>query len=173
MSRRLQTALLIAGGLLIEAGCLWLWCESPRLTAIYNADYTRALFEVLPWLRGLVDVGPPPVAAEMATRLIAGLLLMSLGYVVALAVARGAMTKLVVGLALLFRLTLSLLPGLFSTDVFSYVMYGRTVAVYGGNPYATPPAAFAADPFLNWVFPFWRDQASVYGPLWTDFSGLL
>ena len=72
-----------------------------------------------------------------------------------------------------FRLTFATLPGLFSTDVFSYVMYGRIAAVYGQNPYVQPPASFPDDPFLAWVFPFWRDQPSVYGPLWTDFSWLL
>src|SRR5205085_7557281 len=60
-----------------------------------------------------------------------------------------------------------------STDVFSYVMYGRIAAVYGQNPYVLPPGAFGDDPFLAWVFPFWRDQVTVYGGAWTDFSWLL
>src|SRR6266516_4220143 len=51
-------------------------------------------------------------------------------------------------------------------------MYGRIAAVYAANPYVHPPAEFASDPFLAWVFPFWRDQPSVYGPGWTDFSWL-
>ena len=163
---------LVAGGLLIEAGCVWIWHQSPRLTAIYNADYTRALFESAPWLRGLADTQPALMAEEMAARLIGGLLVMSLGYVLALAVERPA-TTLIVGFAAVFRITLALLPGLYSTDVFSYVMYGRIAAVYEGNPYVAPPSRFEADGFVGWVFPFWRDQPSVYGPLWTDFSWLL
>jgi hypothetical protein len=172
VNQRLRTALLAAGGVLIEAGCLWVWQESPRLTAIYNADYTRALFDALPWLVPLADTDSSVAALDMATRLIAGLVVMSAGYVLALAVVR-VNTTLVVGFAALFRVTLALLPGLYSTDVFSYVMYGRIAGVHGNNPYVAPPASFGADSFLAWVFPFWRDQPSVYGPLWTDFSGLL
>jgi hypothetical protein len=75
--------------------------------------------------------------------------------------------------ALVFRLTLLLLPGLFSTDIFSYVMAGRIAAVYAGNPYVQVPADFPEDPFLAWVFPFWRDTPTVYGPAWTDVSWVL
>jgi hypothetical protein len=52
-------------------------------------------------------------------------------------------------------------------------MYGRIAAVHRQNPYLQPPSAFPNDPFLAWVFPFWRDQPSVYGPVWMDFSWLL
>jgi hypothetical protein len=169
---RAELAVLV-GGLLVEAGCLWIWTESPRLTAIYNADFTREFFQHAPWLQGLADQAPPPAAPrDLAVRLIAGLLAMSFGYVLAISAASDAATWWVVAFAGVFRLTLASLPGLFSTDVFSYVMYGRIAGVDGGNPYADPPAAFPMDPFLGWVFPFWRDQPSVYGPLWTDLSAL-
>jgi hypothetical protein len=164
---------LVVGAVLVEAGCVWIWIESARLTAIYNADYTRELFQRLPVLQGLSDRSPPPAdAGEMAARLLAGLLVMSLGYALAITAASRASSGLVVGFAALFRLTLVLLPGLYSTDVFSYAMYGR-IAAEGQNPYASPPSAFPGDPFLSWVFPFWRDQPSVYGPLWTDLSAFL
>jgi len=65
------------------------------------------------------------------------------------------------------------MPGFFSTDIFSYVMYGRVAAVYGDQPYVHPPSAFPDDAFFGWVFPFWRDQPTVYGPMWTDLSWLL
>jgi alpha-1,6-mannosyltransferase len=169
-----RTALLIAGGLLVEAGCAWIWVESPRLTAGYTADYTRAFFAALPQLTPLADPGEPLAdPATMASWVVRGLVVMGLGYLVGLAAAEGAATWVVVGFAALFRLTLALLPGLFSTDVFSYVMYGRIAAVYGQNPYVAPPDAFPTDPLLAWVFPFWRDQPTVYGPLWTDVSALL
>jgi hypothetical protein len=160
----------VVAGLLVEAGCVWIWIESARLTAIYNADYTREFFQRAPWLVSLSDPSPPPDApGEMAVRLIAGLVALCVGYVLAV-VAAGASTWLVVGFAALFRVTLALLPGLFSTDVFSYVMYGRMAVVDGQNPYVSPPGGFPTDPFLSWVFPFWRDQPTVYGPLWTDLS---
>jgi hypothetical protein len=172
---RAVVALGLAGGLL-EVGCWWIWWQSPGLTAIYNPDYTRELFARLPWLCGFAKMDSPGDVRGMVNSLEVGLGLMSVGYVfglVALAKLRQPRAWLVVGLAGLFRLTLAALPGLFSTDIFSYVMYGRIAAVYGQNPYLQPPAHFPDDAFVSWVFPFWRDQPSVYGPLWTDFSWLL
>ena len=153
---------------------MWAWWWSPGLTAIYNPDYTRAFFARWPWL-----TVPPRTFADVhdiVGCLLAGFGLMSVGYVAALVVLRQATRAaagIVIGGAVTFRLTLALLPGLFSTDIFSYVMYGRISAVYGQNPYLRPPADFADDPFLAWVFPFWRGQPTVYGPVWTHFSWLL
>ncbi|MDP9370261.1 MAG: hypothetical protein M3Q03_18640 [Chloroflexota bacterium] len=60
-------------------------------------------------------------------------------------------------------------PPVFSTDSFSYAMFGRLAAVYGANPYATTPASTApADPLMTYVY--WRDIPSPYGPLWTLLS---
>jgi hypothetical protein len=160
----------LAGGLL-EAGCLWIWWHSPGLTAGYNADYTREFFARLPLLS--VPTQTFEDAGAMVRTLEVGLLLMIGGYVLGLAVLGGARSWVVWSFALLFRTTLVALPGLFSTDIFSYVMYGRIAAVYGQSPYLQPPNDFPNDPFLAWVFPFWRDQPSVYGPVWTDFSWLL
>jgi hypothetical protein len=176
------TATLVAGGLLYEVGCLWIWHASPRLTAIYNADFTAAFFAFVPWLVPSADPGPPLDAAESVAWLLTAFAAMSAGYLLAisgaghlLATSRGRRVTvwLVVGFAAAFRVTLGLLPGLFSTDVFSYVMYGRIAAVHAENPYVRPPSAFQDDPFLAWVFPFWRDQPTVYGPLWTDLSQIL
>src|SRR5439155_10466553 len=65
------------------------------------------------------------------------------------------------------------MPGMYSTDIFSYVMYGRIVGVYAQNPYIFAPSNFVDDPLLNWVFPFWQHTPTVYGPLWTGLTGLL
>jgi len=164
----------VLGGLVVEAGCLWIWHVSPSLTSIYNAEYTREFFAVFPWLTALADSEPFSDAASATAWLVAGLLLMTAGYLLALLGWRnGLATWLVIGFAAAFRVTVAALPGLFSTDVFSYVMYGRIAAVHAQNPYLAPPSAFVDDPFLGWVFAFWRDQPSVYGPLWTDLSQAL
>ena len=174
MQRQVRaTATEVAGGLLCEAGCLWIWHASPRLTAIYNADFTREFFSAAPWLAPLADAGTSLDAGQSVAWLLAGFAAMTAGYVLALLGGRTVTAWVTVGFAGLFRVTLGLLPGLFSTDVFSYVMYGRIAAVHGQNPYVTPPSAFPDDPFLAWVFPFWRDQPSVYGPLWTDLGQAL
>lgn len=52
-----------------------------------------------------------------------------------------------------------------ATDVYRYVIRGRVSAVYGENPFATPPAAFAEDPFLP-LAGEWAGETSPYGPLW-------
>ncbi len=177
-------------GVVLEAGCAWMWVMSPQLTAIYNAEFTARFFERLPWLGVFAPTGAAELdVSELVVRLEVGLGLMSLGYLGGLwaigsatddnaraETGGGADARLgwvVVGCAVLFRLTLLVLPGLFSTDVFSYVMYGRIAGISGQNPYVLAPSSFPSDPFLSWVFPFWRDQTSVYGPLWTDFSALL
>src|SRR5437899_2946084 len=165
-------------GVVLEAGCAWMWVMSPRLTEIYNPEFTAQFFERLLWLgRFALGGDAAPEVNGLVVRLEVGLGLMIAGYVTglwAISSARGggagvSVGWVVVGFALAFRLTLLLLPGLFSTDVFSYVMYGRIAGVYDQNPYVLAPSGFPNDPFLGWVFPFWRDQPSVYGPLWTDF----
>jgi hypothetical protein len=61
-------------------------------------------------------------------------------------------------------------PPVGSRDVWSYVMYGRILAVHHANPYHIAPAAFGHDPLLSLVSPVWRDTMSVYGPLFTAVS---
>ena len=169
----------------VEAGCLLLWALSPRLTSIYNAEFSAAYFARVPAAEALAQhplaiVGPLGAPAAdplgMVVPLMACLGVMMAGYaggLLALHLSRGLAPWPVISGAFAFRVTLWLLPGLFSTDIFSYVMYGRIAAVHAGNPYVQAPADFASDPFLGWVFPFWRDQPSVYGAGWTDVSWLL
>lgn len=72
--------------------------------------------------------------------------------------------------ALAFQVTLFLAPGLFSTDLFSYAMYGRIAGVYDGNPFILVPSDFRGDRLTEWVHPQWLDAPSVYGPVWVDLS---
>jgi hypothetical protein len=72
-------------------------------------------------------------------------------------------------------LTLVLLaPPLLSTDVFSYIAYGRIGALYGASPYLHGPSAIVAvDPSASLVGPHWVTTPSAYGPLFTALSYLL
>jgi hypothetical protein len=71
-------------------------------------------------------------------------------------------------------LTLMLLaPPLLSTDVFSYMAYGRIGAVYGTNPYLHGPSAIALDPLYPFIGAQWVSTPSAYGPLFTALSYLL
>jgi hypothetical protein len=62
-------------------------------------------------------------------------------------------------------------PTMPSTDLYSYVLYGRIAGIHGGNPYAELPSAFATDPFLPYVY--WHSVPSFYGPLWSLLSAFL
>jgi hypothetical protein len=76
---------------------------------------------------------------------------------------------LVVSVAILA--ILFIVPGLFSSDLFSYVWYGRILGVYGDNPLLRVPADYAwydKSHWLQWVY--WKDTSSVYGPVWLWFA---
>jgi hypothetical protein len=67
------------------------------------------------------------------------------------------------------------MPGVYTTDISSYLMYGHISAVYNLNPYIFPPNYFPGNPLLNpdWIHPIWWDQPSVYGPLWTGIGWVM
>jgi hypothetical protein len=67
----------------------------------------------------------------------------------------------VVGLNVLFALA----PPLLSSDVFSYIAYGRIGALHGLDPYRVTPAIIHHDPVYDFVG--WRHIPSIYGPLFT------
>jgi hypothetical protein len=48
-------------------------------------------------------------------------------------------------------------------DLYDYLMYGRIVLEYGGNPFFQPPSAFP-DPLVG--YSPWPNERSVYGPVW-------
>ena len=57
-----------------------------------------------------------------------------------------------------------LAPVMLSSDLYAYVVYGRAVSVYHGNPYLQNPPVPSQDPFMP-LFGAWIP--SWYGPLWT------
>jgi len=94
--------------------------------------------------------------------------------VLLLAAWRGTLSaKAVLMLAVAYHATLLLLPLLFSRDVYSYAAYGKIAATYHANPYLATPADFPGDVLARFVGPKWFDTPAVYGPLWTQLSGLV
>jgi alpha-1,6-mannosyltransferase len=77
-----------------------------------------------------------------------------------------------IGVAGLLTLVL-LAPPLLSTDVFSYIAYGRAGALYGANPYLHGPSAISLDPSYSFIGPQWVSTPTAYGPLFTALSYLL
>jgi Glycosyltransferase family 87 len=83
--------------------------------------------------------------------------------------ARGVL----IGVAGLLTLVL-LAPPLLSTDVFSYIAYGRIGALYGASPYLHGPSAIVAvDRSASLVGAHWVTTPTAYGPLFTALSYLL
>lgn len=104
--------------------------------------------------------------------LIAVMILMFVAYA---AMVRGVQQltarPVLIGIACLNLLVL-LAPALMSTDVFSYMAYGRIGAVYGSNPYLYGPSAFQLDPLYPYIGTQWVHTPTAYGPLFTALSYL-
>jgi alpha-1,6-mannosyltransferase len=123
----------------------------------------------------LVDGSVPP-EQNLASLALVAVLLVGASCAAGLAVLRaprsapGGRRLLVIllGITLLFGMTMLLLPTLPSDDIFSYILYGRISAIHHANPLVAVPSDFPNDPFLTRVF--WRDVRSVYGTVWLMLS---
>ena len=79
-------------------------------------------------------------------------------------------TAAVVAPPLAFHATLFVMPGLYTTDLFSYVMYSHIAGVLGINPYLVAPNWFPEVRMLHWIHPIWHNARSIYGPAWIDMT---
>ena len=61
-------------------------------------------------------------------------------------------------------------PTLLSRDVYAYWAYGRIGAVHEANPYDDVPAQWPDDPATRDMGSSWREQPSLYGPVFTVIS---
>ncbi|MBV9582476.1 MAG: hypothetical protein JO057_28160, partial [Chloroflexi bacterium] len=194
LSIGLRLALLVAAAVVMQLGWLGVWTLSYRLT--HGNDYTFTYLMTQPAVWGklmdllvLVNTLAPglempgfqgPVSLDIVVNsLVMSFILTGVGYLAGIllidsgvASVRGAVL-VVLACELVFQVTLFLTPGLYTTDIFSYVMYGHISAEYSLNPYIYPPNYFPGNPLLNWIHPIWHDQPSVYGPLWTDIGWLM
>jgi hypothetical protein len=194
LSVSLRLVLLAAAGLVMQIGWLGVWTLSYRLTHGNDFTFTYLMTQPEMWSRlmDLLQLGNTfapgfeqpgfqgPTSLDMVVNsLVMSFVVAGLGYLAAILLVdtgvvavRGAIAVVLLG-ALLFQVTLFLTPGLYTTDLFSYVMYGHISAEYNLNPYIFPPNYFPGNPLLGWIHPIWHDQPSVYGPLWTDIGWLL
>ena len=95
---------------------------------------------------------------------------MFLSYAVALRAAKYLSRRAVlVSIAALNALVL-VAPPLLSTDLFSYIAYGRLGGTYGINPYLYGPNVISFDPLYHLVGLQWTHTPTAYGPLFTALS---
>ncbi len=96
--------------------------------------------------------------------------LMFVCYALALqAVERLSGRAVLITIAALNALVL-LAPPLISTDLFSYIAYGRMGGSYGFNPYVLGPGAIQLDHVYGFIDSQWVHTPTAYGPLFTALS---
>ncbi len=186
LSHATRLALLACAGLLIQIAWVAVWTLSYRLThgdgfsyqfLVAQTPVWEKLQETLVLANTLAPGVEPPISIDiLAYALMLAFVVAGIGYLggvllidLGVAAIRGALV-VVIAWELIFQVTLFLLPGLYTTDIFSYVMYGQISAIYNLNPYIYPPNYFPGNELLNWIHPIWHDQPSVYGPVWTDLA---
>ena len=154
-----------------------------KLTAIGVAlEILYAVFLVAPYefsgladqpLKSLGDLirGSSAHTGQLAIALIAGLLLFYAGIRIARRDTEGRATGMVIVFGILSSLTLFVLHGAGSTDIFSYAMLGRILGHYHANPMFVAPKTFASDQLLPYVT--WKSRPGLgYGPLWYFLSAI-
>jgi len=81
--------------------------------------------------------------------------------------------RAVVLLSIAAHVAVLTLPLLISRDVYSYIAYGRIVAIHHANPYVLTAADFPRDLVAALVGPKWLATPAVYGPLFTGLASLV
>jgi hypothetical protein len=101
---------------------------------------------------------------------IAAVVLMFASYALALRATRQLSTRSVLITIAVLNVLVFLAPPLFSTDMFSYVAYGKLGATYGFNPYQWGPGAIRLDTLYSYIGSQWVNTPTAYGPLFTALS---
>jgi alpha-1,6-mannosyltransferase len=105
--------------------------------------------------------------------LIATFVLMFVSYAVATRAAHRLSARLVLTSIVALHALVLLGPPLFSSDVFSYVAYGRMGVLHEVNPYLQGPGVLPLEALHPLIGAQWIHTPSVYGPLFTALSYLL
>jgi hypothetical protein len=119
------------------------------------------------WLAGAfghvgLDIGLPG--------LILALSLMFLSYALAVGATKHLSRRAVLASIAALNVLALVAPPLMSSDLFSYIAYGRLGAMYGINPYLHGPNLIAFDPLYQLIGVQWTHTPTVYGPLFTALS---
>lgn len=181
-----RVLLLLVCGLAFEVVALGLWpvsydlTQGPDFSYEYLLQYPQVWDIFRPILQRFEQVFPTAATSlELLTALlslfwVASFLIYLGAFVLVRALPqRWWLGALIVGMALLFQATFFLMPGIFTTDLFSYVMYGYIPRVYDLNPYIYVPGYFPNNRMTSWIHPIWYYTPSIYGPIWVDLSAWL
>ncbi|HEY0071879.1 MAG TPA: hypothetical protein VGE04_18110 [Chloroflexia bacterium] len=84
----------------------------------------------------------------------------------------GAALRRIIFFTVLSLAVLFVVHGSLSSDLYSYVWYGRIFAIFGDNPLVYAPADYAWSDRAKWIqWVYWKDTPSVYGPVWLWIAG--
>ena len=151
--------------------------QAPDFTYEYLLQYQAVWERLIPLLTRFEAAFPGGTRSlDFMTDALMRLFVAAFGlYLIGFALVQAGLPRVwgalaVVAPALAFQATLFLMPGLFTTDLFSYTMYGHIAGAYGLNPFTAIPSAFPEVRILQWIHPIWHDAPSIYGPAWVDFS---
>ncbi len=71
-------------------------------------------------------------------------------------------------------LVLLFVRGMFSTDIFNYIWYGRIFGIFGGNPFTDLAVNYSAVDTGHWLkYGIYLDRPNVYGPAWVMLVGAI
>lgn len=170
-------------GLLLEAGFVGLWPLSYDLTqgVDFSYEYLLQYQQVWEFFRPIFErfEATFPTAAtslDQLTGLQTAFWLATFAvYITAFLVLRALPDRWwlvgpILALSVVYQVTFMLMPGTFTTDLFSYAMYGIIPRVYDLNPYIYVPGYFPGNRMTSWIHPVWYYTPSIYGPLWIDLS---
>lgn len=151
--------------------------QAPDFTYEFLVQYPAVWERLLPllahleaWLPGSARSLDLLVNMLMGAFVAAFVLYLLAFFLVRAGLPRGWGVAAVLAPALAFQATLFAMPGLFTTDLFSYVMYGQIAGVLAVNPYTSQPSWFPDVRILQWIHPLWHNAPSIYGPAWTDLA---
>jgi hypothetical protein len=142
-----------------EQGSPWLaWARSEIGRVLVYVALATSTVSLTAILLLVTSITPTARATLVAVALGAWVVLVALGW------ARGTLPLkpllVAIGITLLFAVAT---PSHQSSDVNSYVMYGRIVTVHHDNPFASYPMHFEGDPMRRYVGPIWQRTPDIYG----------
>jgi hypothetical protein len=139
-------------------------CLSASKTALLLPQSIPFLFGGLSGLLGHIglNIGLGGTIAVMVA--------MFLSYALALRASQHLSPRAVLFSIVALNVLVLVAPPLFSTDMFSYIAYGRIGAAYHINPYVWGPSAIVLDHVYPYVGAHWVNTPTAYGPLFTALS---
>jgi alpha-1,6-mannosyltransferase len=178
-----RLALVLALAALTEIVYVFVWplsyfmTQAPEYTYEYLVQYPAAWERLYLMLARFEQLWPG--ASRSLDFLVDALMQAFIGafilYILAILIVRAGLPPIlgivaVVAPPLAFHVTLFAMPGLYTTDMFSYVMYSHIAGVLRVNPYTSMPSNFPDVRIFHWIHPLWHNAPSIYGPAWIDLT---